>query len=216
MTDISKVLASLKKQGVEISAEAEAAAKKEFDGQLLVPSDKVLTDGQIAISKEFNDSKTDDLKALKEKARKLETERDELKQVLESGTDTNKKKLEKLLTENERLKDLASAHLSEKKETWKQAAEKIPETMKRFFKFPAKEGEELTDEEVLANVGKLQEYTDIGAIKLDGSPAPSPSAPRSGPGGGERPLDTAAWQKLPPTEKIAYGYEEDAKKGVDK
>jgi len=216
MTDVSKVLASLKKQGVEISAEAEAAAKKEFDGQVLVTSDKVLADGMIAIAKEFNDSKTDDLRSLKEKARKLEAERDELKQVLESGTDTSKKKLEKLLAENERLKGLASAHLSEKKETWKQAAEKIPDTMKRFFKFPAKEGDELTDEEVLANVGKLREYADIGAIKLDGSPAPPPSAPRSGPGGGDKLPDTAAWQKLTPTEKIAFGYGKDAKKGDDK
>ena len=211
MADFSKVLGFLKKQGVEVSAEAEAAAKKEFDGQVLVPSDKVLADGMIAIAKDFNDSKTDDLRSYKEKLRKAEAERDELKQVLDSGESTGKKKVEKLLAENERLKSLADAHLSEKKQQWKDMAEKIPEPMKKFFKFP-EEGKELADEEILVNVTKLREYTDIGAIKTDGA-FTAPSASKSAPGGGKERIDTKAWENLPASEKIKFGYREEAKKG---
>jgi hypothetical protein len=210
MSDFTEVLSFLKKQGVEVSAEAEATAKKKFDGQVLVPSDRVLAEGMIAISKDFNDSKTEDLKTFKERARKAEAERDELRQVLDSGENTSKKKVEKLLAENERLKSLADAHLSEKKQLWKDMAEKIPEPMKKFFKFPEKD-KELTDEETLANVSKLKEYTDIGAIKIDGA-SPPPGTPHSPPGGGPQRTDTKAWESLPPAEKIKYGYREEAKK----
>jgi flagellar biosynthesis GTPase FlhF len=164
----------------------------------------------IAIARDFNDSKSEDLKTFKARARNAEAERDELKQVLDSGENTSKKKVEKLLAENERLKSLADAHLSEKKQLWKDMAEKIPEPMKKFFKFAEKD-KELTDEETLSNVSKLREYTDIGAIKIDGGP-PAPNAPNSPPGGGKQRVDTKAWENLTPSEKIKFGYREEAKK----
>jgi hypothetical protein len=212
MADFTEVLNFLKAQGVEVSAEAGAAAKKQFSGQVLVPSDRVLADGMIAIAKDFNDSKSEDLKAYKERARKAEAERDELKQVLDSGENTSKKKVEKLLEENARLKNLADAHLSEKKQLWKDMAEKIPEPMKKFFKFAEKD-KELTDEEILVNVSKLREYTDIGAIKADGELESAPAGSKAPPGGGPRRTDDKAWRNLPAGEKIKLGYAEEAKKG---
>lgn len=212
MLDVSKVLSFLKKNKVEISSEAEEAAKTEFNGQVLVTSDKVLADGMIAISKEFNDSKTDDLKSLKDKLRKKETDYNDLKEVLDAGGKTSQKKLDILMQENARLKPFAEAHLSEKKDLWKKTAEKIPEAMKQFFKFP-EEGKELADEDVLSNMVKLKEYTDIGAVKLDGETVSPVSISRSAPGLGDKKLDTEAWRKLPATEKIAHSYKESAEKG---
>ena len=215
MADFNEVLNFLKAQGVEVSAEAGAAAKKQFSGQVLVPSDRVLSDGMIAIAKDFNDSKSEDLKTFKERARKAEAERDELKQVLDSGENTSKKKVEKLLAENERLKALADAHLSEKKQLWKDMAEKIPEPMKKFFKFAEKD-KELSDEEILVNVSKLKEYADIGAIKVDGETQPTPNGAKSPPGGGKQRTDDKAWRNLPANDKLKYGYKKDGKQEAEK
>lgn len=203
---IEQVLAFLKKQNIEIKPEIEASISKEFEDRVLAPPERVLAEGEVAIKAEWRNEKVRDIAALKEKLKSAERERDELAGILEAGDGDAKGKLEKIVIENKRLKNLADAHLSEKKELWKQTAEKIPEPMKRFFAF-AGDGKELTDEEILANVSKLKEYADIGAIKLDGEPS-SPSASRVPPGGGERLPDRAAWEKLPPTEKIARGYKE--------
>jgi hypothetical protein len=209
-TTVKEVLDLLRKQGVEIKAETEATVKNQFDGQVLAPSDKVLKDGEMAERIEFVDAKTRDVLTFKEKARKAEKERDELASILEGEGDA-KTKIEKIVAENKRLKSLADAHLSEKKQLWKDMAENIPEPMKKFFKF-AEADKELTDEETLQNVSKLREYTDIGAIKVDGG-APAPDVSRSAPGGGKDRIDTKAWEKLPPAEKIKFGYREEAKKG---
>lgn len=213
MATIIEVLDLLRKQGVEIKAETEATVKTKFEGMLLAPKDKVLSDGEIAISAEFNESKSRDILTAKDELRKIKRERDELKALVEGvseGEGDARTKLEKITAENKRLKNLAEAHLSEKKQLWKTMADKIPESMREFFKKPD-EGKDLNDDEILANVAKLEEYQRIGAFKIDGV-EPAPSHSRVAPAGGDKKIDTAAWQKLPPTQKIAYGHEIDAAK----
>ncbi|MBU8914008.1 MAG: hypothetical protein KOO61_08305, partial [Spirochaetales bacterium] len=70
MAKLKDVLDLLKKQGVEIGAEAAAAVMEKFDGQLLVPADKLIGEGQIAVSETAWKDRGEDLTKFKNRAKK--------------------------------------------------------------------------------------------------------------------------------------------------
>ena len=208
---VKAVVAYLRKEGVEVSDAAADAAKAKFSGQVLAPSDRVLAEGHVSISKDFNDSKTTDLQALKEKVRKLTASLTETEDALARGDKVGTAKLTTALAENVELKAIAERYMAEQHEAWKQvlalkADEKLPATLLPFYTFAA-EGEELTDQQVLANVTKFKEHVAIGAYG-EATPVvgPTPAAPKVPPAKGKEGANREPWQGKNPAEKIAYGH----------
>ena len=167
MAKFKEVLDLLKKQGVDIGAEAAAAVHEKFDGQLLVPADKLIGEGQIAVSETAWKDRGEDLTKWKNRAKKAEDNYSELKEATDAGDSVNKKLADERKVELDRLKPLVEKFTKGIKKRWEEAAEKIPENLHKYYTF-AEEGKELTDEQVSANVEKLTEHLDLKAFELEG------------------------------------------------
>ena len=95
--------------------------------------------------------------------------------------------------------------------TWKEvlalhAEKKLPEHLLPFYTFAA-EGEELTDEQMLANVAKYTEHVAIGALTVDNVQLGiKPAAPKVPPAKGKEGVSREAWADKNPAEKIAHGH----------
>lgn len=205
MATIKAVVDFLKKQGVEVSAEAAAAAGDKFDGQLLVPADQTVSEGQIAVSEKAWEERGEDLVKWKNRAKKAEGERDELKEASDAGDSHNKKLAEKYKAELESVKPLAERFLKTIKSRWEQAAEKIPDNLKKYYTWP-QEGEELSDEQIAANVEKLGEHVDLGAVSLKGEKKQEMGSPKSSPTGKPAEKGGDDLSGKPPSEKMLAGY----------
>ena len=205
MAKLKEVLDLLKKQGVEISAEAAAAVHEKFDGQLLVPADQLVGEGQIAVSEKAWNERGEDLSTWKNRAKKAEQERDELQEAADAGDSHNKTLADKYKTELDRLKPLVERYTKGLKKSWEEASEKIPENLHKYYTF-AEEGKELTDEQLAANVEKLTEHLDLNAFELEGET--SPGSARTNPSGktSSRGSDKKETSEMSRSEKMLNGY----------
>lgn len=214
---IKAIIDFLKGEGIEISDTAISAAEKQYSGKVLAPVDKVLSEGEMKVTEEFNQQKSKDLLTFKEAATKFETKSKELEEALLRGDNIAAKKLSITLEENKRLKTIAEKFMVDQRTQWKQVLKlkedgKLPERLQGFYTFP-EEGKELDDDMILRNVAKFTEHKAIGAIEGFEEKAPESKpgeSPKTPPGGGDKGGE-ANWRDLPASEKIKYGHEHPGK-----
>lgn len=219
LDNVKAVIAFLRKEGVEVSDAAEAAAAKQYSGRLLAPSDKILEEGDVKESTEFNREKAQNLARFKEENRKFETQVKELEDSLMRGDKVAGAKLATALEENKKLKAIAEKFMVDQHARWAEVVKlkadgKLPEKLEGYYTFP-EEGKELDDAIVIDNVAKYNEHRAIGAlgeaaVPLEG-PAPLGGSPKASPAGGAAAGGDAAWRDMSPSEKIKYGHEHPGK-----
>jgi hypothetical protein len=166
---VADVLAFLKKQGVEVKAEAAEAVKNEFDELELVAieqtEDGVLRIDGVTYAEEsaFRERGADIIK-WKEKARKAEDRNAELQRALDAGDSENKKLADKWKGEYEKVKTVSDKLLKQKRDEHAALLEIVPDDLKQFIKLPEK-GEELDDMAVLSNLEELTKFEKVGVFK---------------------------------------------------
>ena len=207
--NVKSVLEYLRAEGVEISTEAAVAAEKTYGGQVLATSDKVLSDGQIAVDREFNAAKSNDLSAWKEKARKLETQLREAEDALTRGDKVSTAKLDAAVKENEGLKAIATRYMAEQRKVWSEVEKlktdgKMPDNIAAFYTFPG-EGEQIDDDAMLHNVEKYREHQALGVFGDKPPAVPPGGPPRGAPAGPLPPNADGVWRDKSAHAKMEHG-----------
>jgi hypothetical protein len=200
---VEKILAALKAEGIEIEDTASLTATLQG---LEVPSDQTVPDGKVLVDTDTVQGLKTDLFKAKKRARTAE----ERIEVLEND-DTSAKKVEELQTELKKYKPLAEKMIDQRRKEWESVADKIPDDMKTKFTFddPEKgDAGKISDDQVIANMGRVLEYSEIGALKglLVATTPPPKNAPRIPKTGESNPLSTEDLSALKPAEKMEKGY----------
>lgn len=214
---INDVLDIIRREGVEIGEDAAASAKKEFETMLFVESDQVIGDGQISVREESFKKMQSDISVFKNKARKLEGELNDANDALNTGESTVRKQLERFQEDNKRMTPIVEQYIKEKRDTWNEWRDKIPDNLKSFYLF-GDDKTELTDEQVLGNAAKLAEHIKIGVL-VEGDPAeekkPPDSNPHRSPTGKKPEGARPDWDEKTPYQKMEKGYGEVRRDGKD-
>ena len=207
---IMDVLDALRREGVEIGDDAAASAKKTFGEMVIVESDKIVGEGQIAVKEESFENLRSDITTVKNENRKLTRELTEANEALNAGESTVKKQMERYKTENEQLRPIVEKFTASVKSRWDAWREKIPDELKPYYAFQVKDGDELTNDQIIANVSKIDEHVAIGALKAEspdqkGLPG---GLPRKSPTG--QPVEGAVpdWAGKSPYARMESGYGE--------
>lgn len=202
----------LASQGIEIAKDVASKAITKFEAFVFVDTDSVLKDGQIAVTEASHKSKMDDLQSYKASSKKFEKQYKEIKSVLDSGDTHNAKLLESLKTTNERQQKIVNQFTADAKARWESGKESIPEALAKKFAVP-KEGEELSDDDVFANLERLEEYREVNpeafGIKASGEGDKKTlfSIPKTRKDG--KPAGSAkdeSWRDKTPSERMALLY----------
>ena len=215
---VTDVIALLKKQGVEVSDDAAGAARDEF-GELEFVTVKRLEDGAVEFEGktlvpegQFKERGADIIK-WKETARAADADNKRLKEAMDAGDSENKRLADKWKKAYETQQPLVEAMLTERKGEWNDVVKAIPENVAKYLKMP-KEGEELSDVDIVSNLAELKKLQELGAWKpeeqtniddktnQDGQQhQKQPYANRAGGGGGK--LDMS---DMTPGQKLQAGY----------
>lgn len=202
------IFRALEEAGVKLDATQKQAVADELKDIPLVESTSALKEGQVAVDEAFYNSQREDLKKWKTKARALESELAEIKDATESGQSVLKRTVAVQKQRIEELEPRYQALIKAQHDRWDREKEKIPEKLRGKFKFAdpkAKDGAgELTDEELLGNLGRLDEYAELGLMGETPKETPSVTPGRTGPGA--PPAGKEDWEKKSPKERIAMGY----------
>lgn len=210
------ILAALKRAGVAIEADDLDKVTEALDIIELQAEEFLSSDEKIVTMAEYREIK-DDLIDKNKKFATLKKEHQELKDAVDAGDSGNVRKMNTYKTKLEELEPLVERLLGNERDRWKAAAKSVPKELKTEFK-EAKEGEELSNDDLLHNVGKFEEYTRIGAIKATGNGTETketeetkekePGTPRI-PAGGKKPKKYTAEEldKMTPAEKLEASYD---------
>jgi hypothetical protein len=212
------ILAALKAEGVEIEDLDKVTSR--LDDLELDPAEFVGTDN-IILSREEHRELKDDLTKLRQRAKKAEGERDDLREAMDAGDSDNARMAKEYKKKLDDQAPVLDKLLERQRETWTAQAETIPEHLKAEFRF-AEEGKDLEVDDLLHNTAKLDEYKRIGALEGEaptpgegegeGEPTP-PGAPRVPPAR-QKPAKYTAEQlaAMTPDQQIEAGYAQNAAK----
>lgn len=202
---VEKILKALKDEGIEIDDTASLTAT--IQG-LEVPSGKVdIPDGKALVDSDVIPELKSDLFKAKKRARTAEERVEQLE-----NDDTSAEKISELQGRLDKVEPLAKTMIDQRRKEWNGIAEKIPEDMKSKFSFDDKEkgdAGKITDDQVLTNMGRVLEYSEIGALKgvtMTPEVKPKTDAPRIPPTGEGSPLSQEDLSKLTAGEKMEKGY----------
>lgn len=208
MGKVDLILKALEEAGLKLEAGQRTAVADELKDIPLVESTSALKDGQVAVDESFYNSQRADLKKWKEKARTLEGELEEIKDATQSGESVLKRTVALQKQRIEELEPRYQALIKAQRDRWTREGEKIPEKLRAKFKYgdpKAKDGNgDLSDEELLANLARLDEYTELGLMGEAPKETPSLTPGRTGPGA--PPAGKEDWDKKSPKDRIAMGY----------
>lgn len=209
----------LTSQGIEIAKDVEGKAITKFAAYEFVDTDSVLKEGQIAVNEASHKDKMEDLKSYKASSKKFEKLYEDVKIALDSGDSHNAKLLESYKTTNERLQKVADLYTADAKARWESGKDSIPEALAKKFKV-AKEGEELSDDDIFANLDRLEEYREVNpeafGIKIDADGKKVlPFSVAKFRKDGKPPAGSKdeSWRDKTASERMAMGYK-DQKKGT--
>lgn len=212
---MEQVTKALKDAGVELKAEVKDALSETLGSDALKAAGLVeLGSGDVVVKESKYNELSEDLRKEKVKRRDTETERDTLRTTLDAGDSDNKKRADRLEERNRALEPLNDKLMKRARTTWKQASEKIPaeakadakddekkrvSTIRGKFVFPEKD-KELDDTQVLANLDKYEELSELGVFGEQKASEPpgrttGTTPPRTNPASANgEPLDRdAAW-----------------------
>lgn len=205
---MERVTAALKKAKVELSDEAREALSDVLGSDQLTAAGFVeLGSGQQVVETSDYNELHKDVRLLRDRAQKAESKRDELKATLDAGDSDNKKRAEKLDVRNRVLEPLVERLMKRSRGTWAGYEKKLPaetaemkddekakvKAIRGRFAFAA-DGQELDDNQVLDNLHKYDELSELGLFGEASAPVPTPTptpppAPRGGGNGGPQPVD---------------------------
>ena len=211
---VEDILRELKSAGVDLGENADKVAAK-LD-KLDFPEG--LADGQMAVDEAHYREIKQDLTKLRTRVHEAEDKAADLKRVLDAGDSENAKKveiltkkLETLEPTTERLKDWVSNE-------WERIEDQIPKELRDRFSFAEKDDDgkitkALELDATIANLDKVQEYKEIGALKIEGNggpPAPGdktkPGSARTSPTGETEKVTRKDLDTMSPTKKMEAGY----------
>ena len=121
-----------------------------------------------------------DLRKLRKRAQDAERERDELRSDAETGHNRFKSKLEAATAELEAMRPRWDALMARTRADWTERVKQLPEDKPELrAKFTLVEGDtkELTDEQVLENLARWDEYSALGILAPASPPAPGAPPP---------------------------------------
>jgi hypothetical protein len=193
------ILAALKKAGLAIEADDLDKVTEALE-DLELSAEEYLSGDQVILSKDEKRELKDDLTKLRQRMKKAEKERDDLREAMDSGDSDNARKATQYKRKLDELEPTLKKLLEVQRITWTSASTRIPDTVKKEFHF-AEEGKELSTDQILHNVEKLEEYTRIGIIE-GGEGGPGDGKGGEGDGGGPpdapRPQPGKRPEKLTP------------------
>jgi hypothetical protein len=167
------ILAALKRLGLEI--EDLDKVTTELD-DLELSADEMLGPDQMLLAKDDYRELKDDLTKLRKRAKDAEAETKDLRDAMDSGDSDNARKAKSYKDKLDKLEPITNKLLEDTKARWTDQAKLVPEALQAEFKV-AKEGEELSTDDILANARKFEEYKRIGAIDPDAEPKPEADPP---------------------------------------
>jgi hypothetical protein len=184
------ILAILKNAGHDLGDDRDKVTEALEDLEL--SPEEFLGSDQIILTKaehiEPQRELREDLNKYKKRMKDAEAEAKELRDAMDSGDSDNVRKAKQYKTKLDELEPLVDRLLTAEKTRWEASAKSVPEEIRDKFKWPEKNAE-LSDQDLLHNVAKFEEYVSIGAIDptktvngdVDKPPDEGPpSAPRIG------------------------------------
>lgn len=182
------ILRILKNAGVELKDDIAETVKEELEKESsIVLADSVIGQKEYDELEEKNKELRTDLFTLRKKKNEAQEEADRLKKLVDTGESDLKRENQLLKTKLEKLEPLSQGLLEDVRKNFEAVSGNIPEDEKirAKFKWPEKEGDKLSDDDVLSNWRRYQEFRELGVPGFDGkakeTPTP-PGAPRTPPG----------------------------------
>jgi len=175
------ILQVLSEAGIQMD---ESQKKAVIDAAADVPlaiGDRILQPGQIAVDESWHKSRGEDLKKWKERAREAEAGLKQIQDDLNSGTSTEKRIIEDLKKKIDRLEPQNKMLMDAARDRWKAALEAIPDRLKGKFKIPGEDEDGLSDEDLLRNLSKYDEYADLGLFSQGNEDPPEDPIPDDPP-----------------------------------
>jgi hypothetical protein len=207
---MEQVTAALKKAKVELNDEAKDALSEALGSDSLTAAGLVeLGSGKKLVEEsEYNDLHAD-LRKTRKRAQDAEGDRDRLKSALDTGDSENKKLAVRYKADLDTIQPRAEKLLKRAREDWTSRAKNLPEAkadakddekarvekIRSRFVFAEKD-KELADDQVLDNLTKYDELSELGVFQVTkpggngGGHQDPPPAPRGGGGNqNEQPVD---------------------------
>lgn len=157
IAQILKIIAKI--EGVEIPEEARSRVEAELGDVELSADDVIGPDQKIVKVDDWREVHAD-LKSWKEKARGFESERDDLRSAMDAGDSDNARKVEAYKNKLDKMEPVLNRLLERERSRWESIKDKIPENLRAKFAFPEKD-EELSNDELIENLAKVDEYREI-------------------------------------------------------
>jgi ElaB/YqjD/DUF883 family membrane-anchored ribosome-binding protein len=169
-----------------------------------------LGEDEVAIPRTELRGLKDDLKGLRAKKNELQDQVQDLEDAQESGEKLSAKKAKNLQLELDTLRPTMDKLLKRERTRWDAAKDKLEDKVKGKFAIPEKP-EDLTDDQLLENTARLDEYVELGLVDLAVVPAPEdktlpPTTPRIGAGPAGKKPTAAELDAMTPRQKIEAGY----------
>lgn len=204
------ILAALKKAGLDLGDDRDAVTEALEDIEL--SAEEFLERDQMIIAKDERRKLQDDIREATTKAKEAEKVATELREMVDTGDSDNARKAETYKKKLDAIEPMVEKFIEKTAKSWEAAQAKIPENLRAEFLAPEKD-KKLSNDDMLANADKFDDFVRLGLIDPAAEPDPDPGEPKTPTApriaGKQTPAGKLTKQELeemPSRAKIEAGY----------